>query len=163
MVPDSRALENTPAYKRGEELRDAIYGPVIPFHQNPHAQRSNMASIYFEQLHGREPVTGDVLCQSDWETYQLLELSSLAHFIEAWRRQIPDMVCPLKIEEGRRVYLHESVFRANLPLDHPGRQSPLPNWTEWREDKEYTEEWWWEWLCYALNLERFQMKDIHGR
>jgi hypothetical protein len=161
MTPDWRELEVTPAYKRGSELRVALYGPVIPFHENPHALRSNMASLYFEQLHGREPIEGDVLRRTDWENYHAQELLEIAHFIDAWHRQIPDLLCPLKIEGGRRVYQHEKVYRSELPRDYPGRESLPTMFTEWREAKEYTAEQWWEWLCYALNLERFQMENIH--
>ena len=147
MTPDWRGLEGTPAYKRGSELSAALYGPVIPAHENPPRLRSNLASLAFEQLHAREPIAGDVLRRSDWENYHARELLEIARFVDAWHRQIPELLCPLDIQGGRRVYRHEKVFRANLPLGHPGRQSPLLSWEEWVEDdEEHTAERWWDQL-----------------
>jgi hypothetical protein len=60
------------------------------------------------------------------------------------------------------LYPHSGKARVVGPRDYPGRESLPSIFTEWREDEEYTAEWWWEWLCYALNVERFQMENIHG-
>lgn len=93
-------LEGTPVYARGQELSEAMYGPVVPAHLDPHFKRSTGASLTFEGLYGREPSAGDMLRQSDMERHRERYLSRIKRFVEAWQRQITEAVCPLKIENG---------------------------------------------------------------
>ena len=43
MDPTYHEVEPTAAYKRGQELRDALYGPIIPAHDDEHLRRYTRA------------------------------------------------------------------------------------------------------------------------
>jgi hypothetical protein len=103
MDPTYHEVEPTEVYTRGKELRDSRHGPIIPFHLDEHAKRSTFASWEFELAFGREPTAGDMLRCYHVGIVHNPELSSawLGRFFEAWRRQLPDMICPLKFEDSR--------------------------------------------------------------
>ena len=102
MDPTYHEVEPTAIYARGEELRNKIYGPIIPAHLDQRLKRYTKASGEFELAFGREPKAGDVLCYQHLElTHSPENLSS--HFgklIAAWQRQLPHLPCPLKFEIG---------------------------------------------------------------
>ena len=100
MDPGPGRWQGTAAYRRGQTLHDAIYAPILPAHLDPHYQRSTGASLQFEELYGRELTAGDMLQRSDIERCHEWYLSRVARFIAAWQRQIPEALCPLKIEDG---------------------------------------------------------------
>ncbi len=61
MAPSCHDIEATAAYKRGRELRNVLYGPIIPAHLDEHIKRYTRASGEFELVFGREPKAGDML------------------------------------------------------------------------------------------------------
>jgi hypothetical protein len=62
-----------------------------------------MASGEFELLFGREPAAGDILRYSDVAFAHSQELNEITFGlqIEAWKRQLPHLPCPLRFEDGR--------------------------------------------------------------
>jgi len=102
MDPTYHDVEPKLTYIRGGDLRKKIYGPIIPAHLDQRLTRYTRASGEFELAFGREPKAGDVL------SYQHLSLTHSpenlsSHFgklITAWQRQLPDLTCPLKFENG---------------------------------------------------------------
>jgi hypothetical protein len=102
MDPNYHEVEPTEVYTRGKEVHDRRHGPIIPFHLDEHAKRSTSASWEFESAFCREPEAGDLLCCYHVGIMHDPELSSarLGRFFEAWRRQLPHMICPLKFEDG---------------------------------------------------------------
>ena len=101
--PDYQDIESTAIYARGRAVRNALYGPIIPVHLDPHIQRYTRASGEFELAFGREPKEGDILC---YETVAQMHSSEVysRHFgalLDAWHRQLPHLPCPLKFEDGR--------------------------------------------------------------
>jgi hypothetical protein len=103
MNPNYHDVEHTAFYKRGSELHDMLYGPVIPYHLNAKAQRANRASIAFESIHGREPVVGDILRYEEVERANSPELyeSVVKDFEKAWKRRLPDLRFPFRCEDGK--------------------------------------------------------------
>ncbi len=103
MNPTYHEVEPTEVYTRGKEVRDTRHGPMIPFHLDEHAKRSTLASREFESAFGCEPKAGDMLRCYHVGIMRNPELSSawLGRFFGAWRRQLPQMICPLKFEDGR--------------------------------------------------------------
>jgi hypothetical protein len=101
--PSWGALEGTPFYKRGREIEDAMYGPIIPYHEDAKAQRQTSASIAFERIHKREPVTGDTLRYQEVE--KALPAARYKVFFkaseEAWKRRLPSLTFPFKFEDGK--------------------------------------------------------------
>lgn len=132
LCPGSKDLENTQAYTRGESLSRARSVPVVPSHLDPVSRRSTMPSRAFEQIHGREPSAGDVFRFAhvkEWLSrhprgYDI----GIAFFIEAWKRQIPELPCPLKQENGL-------LFCRYDPASNNG--------VEWEEAKEQYPTVWW--------------------
>ena len=121
MDPTYHDVEPTAAYKRGSELRDALYGPIIPAHLDKHIKRYTRASGEFELVFGREPKAGDIL---RYEHLALMHSSEnyarqLGRMIEAWQRQLPHLACPLKFEDGR-------LFRRLAPQSRGAK----PKWEE---------------------------------
>ncbi len=51
MEPSYRDVEPTAAYARGQELRDALYGPIVPAYLDEHLKRYTRASGEFEFYH----------------------------------------------------------------------------------------------------------------
>jgi len=103
LSPPYHDVETTAAYKRGRELRDALYGPIIPAYLDEHIKRYTRASGEFELAFGREPKAGDIL---RYERLALMHSSEnyarqLGRMIEAWQRQFPQLTCPLRFEDGR--------------------------------------------------------------
>jgi hypothetical protein len=76
MAPTYHDVEPTTAYIRGQELRDAVYGPIIPAHLDEHLKRYTRASGEFELAFGREPKAGDVL---RYEHVALMHSSETTH------------------------------------------------------------------------------------
>jgi hypothetical protein len=121
LEPSYHDVEPTAVYVRGTELRDALYGPIIPAHLDEHLKRYTRASGEFELAFGREPETGDML---RYEHVALMHSSEnysrqFGRVIEAWQRQLPQLTCPLKFEGGR-------LLRRLAPV----RQSEAPRWEE---------------------------------
>jgi hypothetical protein len=96
-------IEDTVVYRRGRELRDALYGPIIPLHLNEHIKRYTRTSGEFELAFGREPKAGDILRYKHLESTHSSENYSrvFGRAVEAWQRQLPQQICPLRFEEGR--------------------------------------------------------------
>jgi hypothetical protein len=99
MKPNYRELEATAAYQRGAELYRLRRGPALLAHLDQHLQRSTPASLAFEAVCGREPEAGDVLSYEDVARNPSTEFFSA--FIDAWKRRLPGLVCPLKLENGQ--------------------------------------------------------------
>jgi hypothetical protein len=121
MSPTYHEVQPTAAYARGEELRNALYGPIVPAHSDEHLKRYTRASGEFELAFGREPTVGDILCFDHVAQMHSPENYS-RHFgrlMQAWRRQLPQHICPLKFEEGR-------LFRRLVP----NRRGETPTWEE---------------------------------
>jgi hypothetical protein len=66
MSPTYHDVEPTAVYVRGEDLRNAIYGPIIPANLDEHLKRYTRASGEFELAFGREPKAGDMLRFEQW-------------------------------------------------------------------------------------------------
>ena len=101
--PDYQVLGATEVYKRGEQLHDRLYGPVVPSHLDPEDKRRTMASIFFDDINGRQPAPGDVLRYE-----QIAEIycgegfkQKIERFEQAWARRLTNLPCPLKFENGR--------------------------------------------------------------
>ena len=121
VAPSCHDIETTAAYKRRTELRDALYGPIIPAYLDEHIKRYTRASGKFELVFGREPKAGDML---RYEHVALMHSTEhyareLGRMIEAWQRQFPQLTCPLNFEDGR-------LFR-RLTLERRGAE---PKWEE---------------------------------
>jgi hypothetical protein len=75
----------------------------IPAYLDQHLKRYSRASGEFELRSTGEPEAGDVLVyQHVMLAHSPENLSS--HFgevVAAWQRQLPDLICPLKFEDGR--------------------------------------------------------------
>jgi hypothetical protein len=98
MKPNYRELEATAAYQRGAELCRLRRGPTLLAHLDQHLERSSPASLAFESVHRREPGAGDVLSYEDVARDQSIEF--FAAFIDAWKRRLPGLACPLKLQDG---------------------------------------------------------------
>ena len=121
MTPTYDEVEPTAIYRRGRELRNKLYGPIIPAADDPHIKRYTRESGEFELAFGREPNAGDMLRYEHLALMHSTENYS-RHFgriIEAWERQLPGLTCPLKFEDGR-------LFRRLVPE----RRGEAPNWEE---------------------------------
>jgi hypothetical protein len=107
MDPCYSDLEATTVYRHGMELHGLRHGKTNLSHYNAHLDRSNRASIEFGYAFGREPNQGDIL------SFQHVQVTRgpaalkvvFGQLIEAWRRQIPDLMCPYKFE-GDRLFRH---------------------------------------------------------
>jgi hypothetical protein len=96
-------VEHSAPYARGKALRDSLYGPIIPAHLDQRLKRYTRASGEFELAFGREPQPGDILRYEHVAQMRSQEIYA-KHFgriIAAWQRQLPHLVCPLKLEEWR--------------------------------------------------------------
>lgn len=115
-IAGHEAFYASEAYRRGGEVRDRLYGPIIPTHLDPHAKRSTGASLYFELVHGREPVAGDVFRRSGLEARYSPERARAAieKFGKLWTKWIPGTVFPFKWEDGKPWHLaHEPDRRCD--------------------------------------------------
>ena len=82
---------------------NALYGPIIPACLDEPLKRYTRASGEFQLAFGREPQAGDVLRYEHVALIHKTEVYS-RHFrkvAEAWGRQLPHLICPLKFENGR--------------------------------------------------------------
>jgi hypothetical protein len=72
-----------------------------------HLERSTLASVEFELTFGREPKDGDLLSCKDVQVARGPDVLRVdfGQIIEAWQRQIPDLMCPYKFE-GDRLFRH---------------------------------------------------------
>lgn len=106
--PGSHWLESTPFYRRGRELRDAVYGPIIPCHLDPEYPNRTMASIYFEAIHGRVPKPGDILRYEEVaEMYKGETIKAEVERVQsAWSRRLPEALCPFRFEGGK-ILIHQ--------------------------------------------------------
>lgn len=145
--PDCRDLENTEIYRRGRELSLLRNGPPVLIHLDPHALRLTSASLQFETVFKREPVAGDVLRFDQLQEWQAAHPKGrhigIRWFIEAWKRQLPEMPCPLKQQAGRLFY-------------HP--RTTRNDGVEWQEDVERPKEFDWQQIeKEALNKQYGEM------
>jgi hypothetical protein len=87
MDPTYHEVEPTAAYKRGQELRDALYGPIIPAPDDEHLKRCARASGECELAFGLEPIAGDILRRGHLELVHSPQnyAHEFGRFIEAWR------------------------------------------------------------------------------
>ena len=121
VMPDHSEVGSTAIYRRGVELRNKLYGPVIPAADDQHLKRYTRESGEFELAFGREPNAGDILQYEHLAQTHSAENHS-RHFgriVEAWGRQLPRLTCPLKFEDGR-------LFRRMVPE----RRGEEPDWEE---------------------------------
>ena len=136
MDPAYHEVEPTAAYKRGQELRDALYGRIIPGHDDEHLRRYTRASGEFELAFGREPVAGDILRRVHLELMYSPQnyAREFGRFIEAWQRRLPALTCPLKFEDGRlfRRQRHEKLG-AIPQWEEDVRIQPEERWVSIRE------------------------------
>ncbi len=122
MSPSYPELEATAAYTHGKEVREGLHGPVTPGLPAPSI---GTAALSFKVRFGREPVAGDVLRYQD---VFLCDLVRYGKFITAWSRQIPELPCPLKIEDGH-IFCHEDP-RYNDGQEWNGPDEPtLSHWS----------------------------------
>jgi hypothetical protein len=100
MSPNYQDVEPSAAYMRGKQLRNAVYGPIIPAHLDAHLKRYTRASGEFELAFGREPKAGDILRYEQVAFMHRSEDHSaqFGRVIEAWQCQLPRLTCP---EDGR--------------------------------------------------------------
>src|ERR1022692_1594869 len=123
-----RLLENTQAYARGEAISRARSVPVVPSHLDPVSRRSTMASRAFERIHGREPTAGDVFRfahVNEWLSRHPKGLDiGHAIFIEAWQRQIPELPCPLKQENGLLFCRYDPASNNGVEWEEAKEQYP---------------------------------------
>ncbi len=121
MAPSYHDIEATAAYKRGRELRNVLYGPIIPAYLDEHIKRYTRASGEFELAFGREPKAGDMLRYEEVLVMHSIEnyARHLGRMIAAWQRQLPYLTCPLKFEDGR-------LYRRLTPE----RMGGEPKWEE---------------------------------
>jgi hypothetical protein len=98
MMPSYRELEATAAYQRGAELYRLRRGPTLLAHLDEHLDRSSIASLEFEIVNGREPKAGDLLSYDDVARDRNGEF--FVAFIDAWKRRLPGLACPLKLQDG---------------------------------------------------------------
>jgi hypothetical protein len=142
MSPTYHDVEPTAAYVRGEELRDAIYGPIIPAYLDQHLKRYTRASGEFELTFGREPEAGDVLSyeQVAWIHSSEHYSRELGRIIQAWPRQLNQLTCPLKFEDGRLLRRLRPVKRGEMPTwEEDLRIQPEDRWLSIREVLENTD------------------------
>ena len=103
MNTDGWGLEGTAAYAQGKRIWQRLSGPTIPAHVDPKLQRAGLASITFEMVFHREPRAGDTLRLEDVQGLAITARRDVEEFIRAWERQLPEMVCPLRVD-GERVF-----------------------------------------------------------
>jgi hypothetical protein len=103
MAPSYPDLELTAIWARGKQLDVKKYGAVPPAHLDGHLARATYASLCFEEAFDREPIEGDVLRYKHVELVHSAKFNALRFnpLIAAWGRRLPDMICPLKFEDGR--------------------------------------------------------------
>jgi hypothetical protein len=102
-----------------------VSGPIQPYVETEQDKRATRASREFENAFGREPEAGDILRYRHIELAHHPDLISAEYslFIDAWKRVLPQLPCPLGVEEGR-------IFRSVLP-----QTAPTPLYAEVREEK----------------------------
>lgn len=104
VYPDYSVVEKLPIFVHANELRLQKYGPILPAHEWPTAwNESTQASREFRRCFGRDPKAGDLL---RWEHVRVMRGAELYEQevlpqIAAWERQIQNLSCPLKFENGR--------------------------------------------------------------
>ncbi len=67
-------------------------------HFDQHPNCSSRALLEFEAVLGREPKAADMLSYEDVAGDRSVEF--FGAFIDAWKRRLPGLVCPLKLQEG---------------------------------------------------------------
>lgn len=134
MSPSSSDLEATDIYRRGEELHLRQNGPPLMTHQDPHHLRLTSASLAFETMFMREPKAGDVLSFDQLRGWQAAHPDGLhpgiKWFIEAWERQLPEMPCPLKQQDGRLFHRLNTAYSKGIEWEE---QVARPTESDWRQ------------------------------
>ncbi len=112
--PGSRDLELTAVYSRGRKLHERRWGPIVPAHLDPKGKRASCASLKFEMVFGREPKAGDVLRFEDVQRIAASTIVVVEWFIDAWKRQLREMPCPLRVD-GERIFRRASKQYNSCP------------------------------------------------
>jgi len=81
--PDWSTFSATSIAARGKELRDNIYGPIVPLHEDPTYSRRTDASGEFQRCFYREPRAGDLL---RWEHVRILTAHRANGFLGSARQ-----------------------------------------------------------------------------
>ncbi len=82
MTPDYRYLESTAVYARGREISERLGGPESPSHLAPHCKQASRPS-------------------EDVQRTAVMHRLGYSLFIDAWKRQLPEMPCPLRLDSER--------------------------------------------------------------
>jgi hypothetical protein len=122
MSPSYAELEKTAAYKRGKEVDERLHGPIIPGLPGPSI---GTAALSFQMRFGREPVAGDVLRYQDVFVCDLVIYNT---FITAWCRQIPELPCPLKVENGHLFFRQDPKCNDGQEWNGPDERT-LSDWS----------------------------------
>ena len=132
--PSSDDLENTGIYRRGKELHLRRNGPPLMTHQDPHHLRLTSASLAFETVFKREPKAGDVLSFIQLREWQAAHPDGrdigIKWFIEAWERQLPEMPCPLKQQDGRLFHRLNTTYSTGIEWEE---QVARPTESDWQQ------------------------------
>jgi hypothetical protein len=121
MSPSYPELEATAAYRQGKEVYERLHGPVIPGLPPPSI---GFAALFFQHIFGREPVPGDVLSYQDVFCCDLLRYTL---FITAWHHQIPELLCPLKVENDHLFYHQNPKYNDGQEWGGPDERA-LGDW-----------------------------------
>jgi hypothetical protein len=122
MSPSYPELEATAAYKRGKELHERLHGPAtLSFLKR---STGTSASNSFKMRFMREPVPGDVLRYQD---VFFCDLMCYELFIAAWHRQIPELLCPLKVENDHMFYHQDPKYNDGQEWSGPDERA-LRDW-----------------------------------
>jgi len=94
-------IEARSIYKRRRELNEALFAKIIPVHEDRYYQRGTAGSLAFESAFDRELEPGAVLRYTDVEADYAQARANLAVFEEVWKRRVPNLPCPLHVEDGK--------------------------------------------------------------
>ena len=132
--PSSSDLLATDIYRRGEELHLRRNGPPLMTHQDPHHLRLTSASLAFETVFEREPKSGDALSFDQLREWQAAHPDGLhpgiKWFIEAWERELPEMPCPLKQQDGRLFHRLNTAYSKGIEWEE---QVARPTESDWQQ------------------------------
>jgi hypothetical protein len=130
--PSSSDLAVTDVYRRGKEVYLRRHGPPIPIHLDPHHLRQTNASLRFESVFKREPKAGDVLSFDQLQEWQVAHPRGhhigIICFIEAWKRQLPEMPCPLKSQDGRLFHRLNTTYSNGVEWEEKLHRPAAEEW-----------------------------------
>jgi hypothetical protein len=148
MTPSSSELGATAIYKRGAELWQGRSEPVLAADADPRSKRATLASLEFEWVFGREPEAGDTLTSAQVYESRSSEEIELEYgmFIEAWKRQLPELPCPLRLQAGR-------LFRRVASKSEEG--------AEWQEAVDVYGPAHWRFVEYEASRDLMRARGVH--